>query len=187
MDLADFITGAQAPLLVGIVLALAALALVLAPVLGAEEAATRPSARARRDALHPDDIVEASAIDALREIEFDRATEKISDSDYETLKRQYTAAALAELRAREGGAATAPVAAVAVARAASPDDLAERIIGKYKPADRACATCGPRPEPDALYCSTCGGYLPGSCELCNAPVSAAGAHFCTNCGHALAA
>lgn len=185
MNVADFITGPQAPLLVGIVLALAALAIVLAPVLGAEQEASRPVPRPRTDAFHPDDVVEASAIDALREIEFDRATEKISDGDYETLKRQYTAAALAELRAREG--ASAPAAPVAVARAASPDELAERIIGKYKPADRACATCGPRPEPDALYCSSCGGYLPGACDLCQAPVSAAGAHFCTSCGHALAA
>jgi hypothetical protein len=183
MNVSDFISGAQAPLLVGIVLALAALAIVLAPVLGAEQQATRPGTRARGAMLHPDDVVEASAIDALREIEFDRATEKISDGDYETLKRQYTVAALAELRAREGSAAVA----VPVARAASPDDLAERIIGKYRPADRACTTCGPRPEPDALYCSTCGGYLPGACDLCNAPVSAVGAHFCTNCGHALAA
>ncbi|MCU0618736.1 MAG: zinc ribbon domain-containing protein [Gemmatimonadaceae bacterium] len=175
--MSEYLTGAQAPLLVGIVLALAALAVVLAPVLGAEE----PRIRARRtsDALHPDDVVEASAIDALREIEFDRATEKLSDSDYDTLKRQYTAAALAELRAREGGATAAPAPPVA--------DLAERLVGKYKPADRSCVTCGPRPEPDALYCSTCGVYLPGSCDSCGASVTMPGAHFCTACGHALAA
>ncbi len=175
----QFITGAQAPLLVGIVLALAALAVVLAPVLGAEQDTVRPARRT--DALHPDDVIEASAIDALREIEFDRATEKLSDSDYDTLKKQYTAAALAELRAREAGttASASPVPHVA--------DLAERLVGKYKPAERACGTCGPRPEPDALYCSTCGVYLPGACDACAAPVTMPGAHFCTACGHALAA
>lgn len=187
MNVSDFISGAQAPLLIGIVLALAALAIVLSPVLGAEQQATRPTTRRRAEALHPDDVVEASAIDALREIEFDRATGKISDADYETLKRQYTAAALVELRAREAASAADTSTPGAGASTASPDEIAERIIGKYKPADRACTTCGPRPEPDALYCSTCGGYLPGACDLCNAPVSAAGAHFCTSCGHALAA
>ena len=176
--MSEYLNGAQAPLLVGIVLALAALAVVLAPVLGAEE----PSVGTRRatDALHPDDVVEASAIDALREIEFDRATEKLSDSDYDTLKAQYTAAALAELRARDAGAP-------AVTAAAPVADLAERLVGKYKPAERSCVTCGPRPEPDALYCSTCGVYLPGSCDVCGASVTMPGAHFCTACGHALAA
>lgn len=178
----DFLTAQQAPLAIGIVLALLALAVVLAPVLGAEEEAARPAPRRRVDALLPDDVVEGSAIVALREIEFDRATEKISDADYEALRQRYTAAALAELRARDGAVAAAP--APSAARA---EDLAERIIGKYKPADRACATCGPRPEPDALYCSTCGGFLPGACDLCAAPVTAPGAHFCSACGHALAA
>jgi hypothetical protein len=175
----------QVPLLVGIVLALVALALVLAPVFRAEQGETAaPRARAR-DAAHPDDVVEASAIDALREIEFDRATEKLSESDYTTLKRQYTAAALVELRAREAGAAPAVPAAPSSPGAAG--DLAERIVAKYKPAQRTCAVHGARPEPDALYCSECGRYLPGTCEACGAPVDAAGAHFCTNCGHALAA
>ena len=178
----DFLTAQQAPLAIGIVLALAALAVVLAPVLGAEAEPTRPAARADAStALLPDDVVEGSAIVALREIEFDRATEKISDADYDALRQRYTAAALAELRAQDAGAAPA------VARAASADELAERIIGKYKPAERTCTTCGPRPEPDALYCSTCGAFLPGACDLCAAPVTAPGAHFCSSCGHALAA
>ena len=42
-----------------------------------------------------------SAIDALREIEFDRATGKLSDDDYAALKAEYTRTALVELRARE--------------------------------------------------------------------------------------
>jgi hypothetical protein len=35
-------------------------------------------------------IVPESAIDALREIEFDRATGKLSDDDYAALKTEYT-------------------------------------------------------------------------------------------------
>ena len=42
---------------------------------------------------------EVSAVDVLREIEFDRATGKLSEADYGSLKSAYTARALAELRA----------------------------------------------------------------------------------------
>jgi hypothetical protein len=39
------------------------------------------------------------AVDALRELEFDRQTGKISDSDYEPLKARYTEQALTVMRA----------------------------------------------------------------------------------------
>jgi hypothetical protein len=47
------------------------------------------------------------AIDALREIEFDRETGKLSDSDYAALKGEYTQRAVAFMRATE-----APVCSV---------------------------------------------------------------------------
>ena len=31
---------------------------------------------------------------------------------------------------------------------------------------RECPTCGLRPEPDAIYCSTCGGYLERAVRDC---------------------
>ncbi|HEX9129034.1 MAG TPA: hypothetical protein VF850_07735, partial [Gemmatimonadaceae bacterium] len=39
------------------------------------------------------------AVEALRELEFDRQTGKISDSDYEPLKARYTRQAVASMRA----------------------------------------------------------------------------------------
>ena len=39
------------------------------------------------------------AVDALRELEFDRETGKISDADYEPLKARYTEQAIAVMRA----------------------------------------------------------------------------------------
>jgi ribosomal protein L40E len=41
----------------------------------------------------------STAVDALRELEFDRQTGKISDTDYESLKSRYTAQALTSMRA----------------------------------------------------------------------------------------
>ena len=47
----------------------------------------------------PQDTSRNSAVDALREIEFDRATGKLSESDYSELKAAYTQRALAVMRA----------------------------------------------------------------------------------------
>ena len=45
------------------------------------------------------DPTRSDAIDALREIEFDRATGKLSDSDYDSLKATYTQRAVGAMRA----------------------------------------------------------------------------------------
>jgi ribosomal protein L40E len=79
-------------LLVGTALAVASLLYVLYPLFRPEPApATRP---ARVSTTRP-----AGAVDALRELEFDRQTGKIADADYDTLKARYTEQALAVLRA----------------------------------------------------------------------------------------
>jgi predicted amidophosphoribosyltransferase len=46
-----------------------------------------------------------------------------------------------------------------------------------------CPRCGPRPEPDARFCSNCGGGLasPPACRVCHAPLEP-GSRFCSNCG-----
>lgn len=39
------------------------------------------------------------------------------------------------------------------------DDEIEARVRAYRQARRECPRCGLRPEPDALYCSTCGDAL----------------------------
>jgi ribosomal protein L40E len=78
-------------LLVGTALAVASLLYVLYPLYRADLAPTTRPLPAR-DAQSP-------AIDALRELEFDRETGKISDADYGPLKTRYTEQALAVMRA----------------------------------------------------------------------------------------
>ena len=158
-------------LLLGTVLAVGALAFVLWPLF-AEGGATRPgpSSRAPR---------REDAIEALREIEFDRATGKLSDTDYAALKATYTSQALAQLRAKDSAtAATVP---------AVDEDPAEAAVRRWRLRATACPEHGPRPEPDAIYCSTCGRHLDGKCARCGAEVTATGAQFCNNCGERLAA
>ena len=130
-------------LLLGAALAVAALSYVLYPLI-------KGNAGAPVHVLGPDVGPEASAIDALRDIEFDQATGKLSPEDYATLKAAYTPRALDELRARE---ASLPIAAGA-------EDAAEALIARAKSRGAVCASCGARPEEsDALFCSECGAAL----------------------------
>ena len=89
------------------------------------------------------------ALLALREIEFDRETGKLSDADYLMLKQRYSAEAVQALKAEESIQVTAPDPSSAPARAASV----------------ACSHCGPRPELDAVFCSACGRRIDPSYQL----------------------
>lgn len=86
-------------LLIGTFLALGALMFVLYPLMssdGAMNSALGTLADQRQDPARN------SAVDALREIEFDRATGKLSESDYDQLKSSYTQRALAYMRSSGG-------------------------------------------------------------------------------------
>jgi hypothetical protein len=152
-------------LIVGTVLSIVALGYVLAPlVVGVK--------RESRIALPVPRAPENTAIAALREIEFDRATGKLSDVDYAALREKYAAEALVAMRAN----ATETV-----------DDPVEAAVRAYRGTHLTCTTCGIRPEPDAIYCSNCGSYLPGKCVSCGVVVKAAGVRYCLDCGTRLAA
>ena len=154
-------------LVVGTALAVGALAFVLYPLFF-EQPDTR-TALPRRVESWSDDV----AVAALREIEFDRATGKLSEGDYAQLKDEYTRQALARMRR--------------VPTVAAEEDEVEATIRAYRAVRPACDRCGPRPEGDAIFCSNCGQYLPGSCEQCGQRVEEVGARFCSACGHRLAA
>ena len=80
-------------LIVGTALAVASLCYVLYPLLRPNAAlGIIPRRPKGRDAG-------SSSVDALRELEFDRQTGKISDADYGPLKARYTAEAVAVMRA----------------------------------------------------------------------------------------
>jgi hypothetical protein len=171
-------------LLLGTLLSIAALAFVLAPLFGESRATaeTEPP-------LAADDAGSGqTAIEALREIEFDRATGKLSEADYAALKAAYTERAVAAMRESDreaaGPLATGPAAAPA---GAAQDAALEALIRRYRGAGYACPDHGPRRETDAVYCSECGRYLAGACEACGAAVGEPGARFCSGCGRRLAA
>ena len=160
-------------LVAGILLAAATAVFVILPVL-------RPPLRDDADAAdesgaEADDDVSprAVALRALKEIEFDRATGKLSDADYASLKAKYTAGALAALREEHGAVSTEQKAAPVV-----------RSVLRAP-----CSVHGPRPESDALFCSECGRRLaaaPGFCIRCGTAL-AADSRYCNHCGARVAA
>ena len=111
----------------------------------------------------------AVALRALKEIEFDRATGKLSDADYDALKNQYTGMALDALR--EAGPSHA------FPHPASPIP------------HPACPIHGPSSEIGARFCPECGRRLSaahGFCARCGAALES-GAHYCNACGARVAA
>lgn len=166
----------------GVVVAAAAVTLVAWPLWHPPA----PGFAALDDAPSLEETRKGVALLALREIEFDRETGKLSDQDYERLKSAYTAEAVSALRVEEGRAARASAPAEAL--------IAERVraLGARAGAQPAvghgpsCSNCGPRPESDAIYCSSCGQMLAGhGCGRCGAALPP-GARFCESCGSPVA-
>lgn len=162
---------ASLELVVGIVLSAVALYFVLRPILSPVPHPERPEERDDGDDPEDDFSRRAVALRALKEIEFDRATGKLSDADYDALKRKYTAEALVALR--EDAATPLPVAT-------RPTPSGATIV---------CPKDGPRSERDARFCSACGrrlGDAPGYCMRCGSALEPE-ARFCTRCGVKIAA
>ena len=165
-------------LILGVLLVAGAAYYILLPIL-------RPVAPAlggyQDEGDDPDDDLSAQAVAlrALKEIEFDRATGKLSDADYEGLKAKYTQEALAAMREPAGltpgeSPGISKPRAVARGQSTKPD---------------ACPVDGPRPEPDAVFCSTCGrrlGTAPAYCTGCGSALEK-DSRYCNRCGSRVAA
>ena len=82
-------------LIVGTLLALAALSFVLYPLLFDSPLAVFSPSDQTVSAI---DTGRNAAVDALREIEFDRETGKLSDADYNALRATYTQRAVEAMR-----------------------------------------------------------------------------------------
>lgn len=166
-----------------IAVGLFAVALVLQPIVFPEREGPPPTSPLD-DLVDPEETPQGAAVAALREIEFDRATGKLSDEDYDFLRTKYTGLAVQAMRqAKHGETDMAPMPA-ALTREALEAQVAARVqvlAGGL----RRCPTCGPRPEPDAIFCSSCGDALgTGQCVCGTAHL--AGARFCAGCGRAVA-
>jgi hypothetical protein len=157
----------------GILLAAGATYFVLLPILRPPLESTNADAVGDEGEDPADDMSpQTVALRALKEIEFDRATGKLSDTDYEQLKAKYTEQALIALRG------------------ASPGIHEPRAVARgQKAAALTCPEDGARPEPDAVFCSECGkrlGSAKGYCARCGTALED-DARYCNACGARVAA
>jgi len=169
-------------LIVGSLLAAGGAYYVLRPILRPPPLA--PEALGGNEGDDPADDLSPQAVElrALKEIEFDRATGKLSDADYDALHAKYQAAALAALRGDEGVRGESTPSAVRRV----PEDAARAPRTAH---GARCPVHGPRPEPDAAFCSACGrrlGTAPGYCARCGSALEA-DARYCNHCGSRIAA
>ncbi|HWB40962.1 MAG TPA: zinc ribbon domain-containing protein [Gemmatimonadales bacterium] len=134
--------------------------------------------------IDPEETPKGIALLALKEIEFDRETGKLSEADYRDLKAKYTAEALEALRAEAGPKVPEDVEAMIAHRVR----LLRSAAAAARPGALACPSCGPRPEADAIYCSACGSRLPApaTCSRCGTALSS-DSRFCEGCGTRVAA
>ena len=135
-------------LVAGVAVAVAALAFVLEPLVRRTGDVEPVIADDEPDftPLEESESPKVQALLALKEIEFDRATGKLSDEDYAELKARYGRLALAAMDVEQ---ARAEVVAGA-------EDPAEAMIRAARGGLAVCPNCGPRPETGASFCSECG-------------------------------
>jgi rRNA maturation endonuclease Nob1 len=175
------IVEAMAALLLGLVV----LGLVLQPVFRSGPQRSLPA-----EPIDPEETPKGIALTALKEIEFDRETGKLSDADYEFLKAKYTATALEALKQESDKEELDDVEAMVAAKVRalrSAPAVTSSNPTQSNPGP-SCTTCGPRPEPDAIFCSSCGHRLASGlvCVRCGAAL-APDSRYCESCGGQVAA
>ena len=191
---------AIAALVVGVV----ALALIFEPLVFPRTPSPAPA-----DPLEPEETPRGVALSAIREIEFDQATGKLSDADYRFLLDKYTAEALVVLKAEEKTEKAKRTERAETERMErmegmdGSDEIEQLVAARVRslrasspaspssptfPHPPACPTCGPRPEPDAVFCSHCGAHLHSTagCPQCGTALHPEG-RFCESCGARVAA
>lgn len=174
-------------LLAGALISLSVLVVVLEPLTRARGATPQHSPGAP-ELIDPEELdsPKIRALTALREVEFDRATGKLSDEDYTALKERFSAAALEAIKQEEAQRDDVPEEPWSSAA----DRAVDEAIRKAREGlDREnCPVCSSRLEHAAIFCSDCGCYLAASspvprCTSCGATLSNDGS-FCERCGSA---
>ena len=168
-------------LILGILLAAGATYYVLVPILRPpEESASSVAADDEGEDPADDMRPQAVALRALKEIEFDRATGKLSDTDYDQLKAKYTQEAVAAMRGEQGASREQG--------AGSREQVLKTAPRSLLPAP-SCPEHGTPSEVDAVFCPQCGrrlGEAPGYCAHCGTALDD-DARYCNRCGARVAA
>ncbi len=111
-----------------------------------------------------------AALSALRDLDFDFRTGKVSEEDYPILRVQLVAEA-----------------AKFVDLEKEADDRIEALIRERKaagPRESVCGECGEKLEAGTRFCPHCGTEVGAACPACGGTIKA-GDLFCSSCGNKL--
>lgn len=189
----------------GTILGLAVFVLVVAfvvrPLVVGPSASSRDRYRARgRSALarRMDERAELlekrnAVYTAIRELDFDHETGKVSDEDHARQRAELVREGVAILKGLDRLEASAPAAdslEAAIAAIRRGEDVGTGVAGlSVAPTANgyhACPSCGTPASPADRFCGTCGQSLEFTCAECGTPHQS-GDLFCAHCGAALEA
>lgn len=148
--------------IIGLVLVTAGLFFVMKPFY------TKSSLKSKRAnvGIKPEEA-HLSALSALRDLDFDFRTGKVSEEDYPALRAQLVAEAAKYVNGER-----------------EQEDKIESLIRAHKTKktnEKICSTCGDSVDVDARFCPHCGAEVSAVCPSCGKTIKS-GDLFCTSCG-----
>lgn len=121
----------------------------------------------------------AQLLDAIQDLDFEKASGKLSDADYESARNEYLAEVAVVMERLDAITPKKPT------KRKAKGAKAKKTAGGGSEAAVACGACGTDNAGGAKFCMECGEPLARACAACGEPASAK-AKFCSGCGESLA-
>jgi membrane protease subunit (stomatin/prohibitin family) len=130
----------------------------------------------------------AMLYEVIQELDFEKASGKVSDSDYESTRNNYLAQVTAVMEKLD---ALAPPESPSDPPSKKPASTrtkksAKKQTGQKSQSDRECVSCGELNPKGSNFCLECGKPFALTCASCGESVPAK-ARFCNACGENLTA
>lgn len=100
-----------------------------------------------------------SAFEAIRDLEFDRATDKLSEADYKLMRARFDAKAAEVMQKMDALGAAKAKRVAKEAEAATGEPVVKRQASRSAPERGFCPHCGAHRETTDRFCLTCGTRL----------------------------
>jgi hypothetical protein len=157
--------------LIGLGLLILALPLVVSPLRSSPHGLPRAAELADHAAVP----THTQVLLALRELEFDHQTGKVTPEDYASLRADLMVHAASAIQDEDA----------AEEQLSNQIEDAVRLRRTTRTQGSSCRACGKRLEPGDRFCPGCGSAVQGGCPRCGAQI-APGDKFCACCGERLA-